>query len=218
MPFTCSAVLFDLDGVLVDSNPIVERHWKRWAERHGVVYERIEAIHHGRPTGEIIRHVAPHLDAAAEALVQETAGADDVDGLVAFDGAHRLVRALPPERWAVATSGTRRTASFRLAHLGFPEAPVLVTADDVRRGKPAPDPYLLAAERLGVAPEGCVVIEDAPAGIASAKAAGMRVVAVASSKPPEALAAADVVVRQLADLAFQVDGDEVIVSWNGEAA
>src|SRR5688500_3169574 len=133
MSLLCQAIIFDLDGVLVDSNAICERHMRGWAERRGVPWERLVDIHHGRTTMETFRLVAPELDAAAEALVVETAEADDTDGLVVFAGAARLLSELPADRWAVATSGTRRTATIRLRHAGLPLPRVLITADDVTR-------------------------------------------------------------------------------------
>lgn len=197
MTFHCDAVIFDLDGVVINSDRIAEKHWAIWAARHGVPLERILAIHHGRPTIETMQMVAPHLDVAREAVAKESAEAEDGDGIALYPGADALLRSLPRDRWGVATSGTRRTVSLRIRQLGFPEPPVLVTADAVQRGKPAPDPYLLAAERLGVPATRCVVIEDAPAGIASARAAGARVVAIASTHPAAALAEADAVAPSL---------------------
>jgi sugar-phosphatase len=213
MSLFCDAILFDLDGVLVDSNTIVERHFLAWAARHELAIGQFSADHHGLTTVETIRLVAPHLDAIAEALALETGEADDTEGLVAYAGAHRLLTALPGGRWAIATSGTRRTASARLAHLGLPLPAVLVTADDVTRGKPAPDPYLLAAKRLGVDPQRCVVIEDAPAGVAAARAAGARVVAVTTTNGAAALGAADAVVARLDDLAVDVTSAGLRVLW-----
>jgi len=205
--FRCQAILFDLDGVLVDSNPISERHWRTWAARHALAYAAIADIHHGRPTVETMRHVAPHLPVEDEALAKETAEADDIDGLSAYAGATELLTRLPPQRWAIATSGRRRTAAFRLRHVGLPEPDVLVTADDVSRGKPAPEPYLLAARRLGLDPSDCLVIEDAPAGIASARAAGACVVAVASTNPRKNLTQAHVIIDRLSDLMLHVADD-----------
>jgi mannitol-1-/sugar-/sorbitol-6-phosphatase len=210
---SCHAVLFDFDGVLVDSNAISERQMRAWAERHRVPFARIAAIHHGRPTVETVRLVAPHLDIEAEARLIERAEADDTEGLVAFAGAARLLSALPEGRWAIVTSGTRRLATTRLAHVGLRRPAVLVTADDVQRGKPAPDPYLVAAERLGVAPTRCVVVEDAPAGVAAARAAGARVIAVASTMPPAALADADVVIAGLEDLSVEVESGALTLAW-----
>lgn len=158
----------------------------------------------GRTTAETVHLVAPDVDAEAEALLMETAEADDTDGLVPFAGAASLLGRLPIGRWAIATSGKRRTAVTRLAHTGLPSPHVLITADDVARGKPAPDPYLLAAERLGILAARCVVVEDAPAGIASARAAGARVIAIASTMSREALGDADAIVPRLEDLTFEM--------------
>jgi phosphoglycolate phosphatase-like HAD superfamily hydrolase len=132
----CDAVLFDLDGVLVDSAMCVERHWRRWAAEHGLDGDDLMRFVHGRPTVETIRLVAPHLPAEAEAARLNASEAFDVDGVVAIPGAARLVRSLPPDTWAIATSGTRDTAVTRLRHTGLPRPSVLVTADDVTRGKP----------------------------------------------------------------------------------
>jgi sugar-phosphatase len=214
MAFTCTAIIFDLDGVLVDSNAISERHWERWAAEHGIPYEEVAHNHHGRPTVEIIRDVAPHLDAEAEARKKEEPEAMDTDGLVAFDGAAMLIDALPDGQWAIATSGRYRTATARLAHTGLPQPDTLVTADDVKQGKPAPDPYRLAAEQLGVDPRECLVFEDAPAGVESAHRAGARVIAVATTNPPDALAAADAVVDRLTEVTIASTGNGALrVQW-----
>jgi len=217
MSFRCDAIIFDLDGVLVDSNAIAERHLRAWADRHDVPFEHISAIHHGRPTVETVRSVAPHLDAEIEASSMERAEGDDTDGLVPFAGAERLLACLPRQRWAIVTSGTRRTATARLTHVGLPAPDVLVTADDVVNGKPAPDAYLLAAGHLGVAPSRCVVVEDAPAGVASAQAAGARVVAVASSVSSGALVGANVVLARLEDLHAEVTDGTVLITWRAKA-
>lgn len=218
MAFTCTAIIFDLDGVLVDSNAISERHWEQWAAEHGIPYDAIASSHHGRPTVEIIRDVAPHLDAEAEAQKKEGPEAMDTDGLVAFDGAAALIDGLPDGQWTIATSGRRRTATTRLAHTGLPQPDALVTADDVTQGKPAPDPYRLAAERLGTDPSECIVFEDAPAGVASAHRAGARVIAIASTNPPDALAAADAVVDRLAEVTIASTGNGTLRVQCGEGA
>ncbi|MEM8487332.1 MAG: HAD family hydrolase [Bacteroidota bacterium] len=190
----CKAIIFDLDGILVNSNPIAERHWKIWADAKGVSLDHILAIHHGRPTALTIREVAPHLDADAEAARKEKVEADDIDGLSRYAGTYQLLSQLPGGQWAIATSGTRRTATKRLGVVGLPAPEVFITADDVINGKPAPDPYRQAIEGLGFAPDECVVIEDAPAGIKSAKTAGARVIAVTSTNKRPALAEADYIV------------------------
>ncbi|MBW4461539.1 MAG: HAD family hydrolase [Nodosilinea sp. WJT8-NPBG4] len=214
MDFHCQAIIFDVDGVLIDSDPVAERHWRAWADRHGVDYDAIARIHHGRPTAETIRQVAPHVDIAREARIKETAEADDTEGLILYAGVKELLARLPRERWGVATSGTRRTVSLRFPYLGLSEPSVMVTADDVQRGKPAPDPYLLAAERLGVAPADCLVIEDAPAGVEAAKAAGTKVIAVTTTNRAEDLGLADAIAPALATLQISVGPNGLLVQVN----
>jgi mannitol-1-/sugar-/sorbitol-6-phosphatase len=213
--FQCDAIIFDLDGVLVDSNQIVERHFIAWAQSRNLPFDRFSADHHGLTTIETIRRVAPHLDAVAEAMILETAEGDDKEGLLVYPGAVRLLSGLPKERWAIATSGTRRTATTRITHVGLPEPSVLVTADDVRNGKPAPDPYLLAAERLGVSASRCLVIEDAPAGVRSARTAGARVIAVTTTNSAAALVAADFVIATLDDLRIEMSDRGLSVFLRG---
>lgn len=189
--------------MLVDSDAVIRRLWRQWARQRDVPFREIEAIYHGRPMIEVIEEVAPHLDAEAEVdrVTHEIATA--LQGLTAFDGAESLLAELPDDRWAIATSARRRTATSRLAHVGLPIPETLVTADDVEHGKPDPEPYLLAAERLGVAPRRCLVFEDAPAGIVAAREAGAEVIAVATTNPPRTLAAADAVVRDLRDIEIE---------------
>ena len=134
----CDAVLFDLDGVLVDSAACIERHWRRWATEHHLDGDATMRLTHGRPTVDTIRLVAPHLPAEAEAARLNAWEASDADGIVEVEGAAQLVRSLPPTAWAIATSGTRDTASTRLRHTGLPLPSVLVTAEDVTRGKSSP--------------------------------------------------------------------------------
>ncbi len=196
----CDAVLFDLDGVLVDSAVCVERHWRRWAAEHHLDGDEIMRVAHGRPTVETIRLVAPHLPAEEEAARVDAGEAFDTDGVMAIDGAAKLVRSLPPDAWAIATSGTRNTAMTRLRHTSLPVPSVLITADDVKRGKPNPEAYLLAAAKLEVRPERCVVVEDAPAGVSAAHAAGMRVIAVATTHSQIELGEADIRAERLVDI------------------
>jgi mannitol-1-/sugar-/sorbitol-6-phosphatase len=213
MSIVCDAIIFDLDGVLADSNIAVERHLRIWADRHGIAFERVLEVHHGRRTVETLALLAPGIDAEAEALLIEEDAADDTEGVVAFAGATRLLQGLPAGRWAIATSGTSRIARNRVAHLGFPVPPVFVTADDVSAGKPAPDPYLLAAARLGVDPSRCVVVEDAPAGVEAALAAGARVIGVAATLPADLLMAAHVVVSHLDLLEIVSRAERLEVTW-----
>jgi len=204
--FSCAAILFDLDGVLVDSTEAVDREWREWAERKGVDGDAIMAIAHGVRTVEVIRRVAPHLDAEAEAAAIESHEAGDQHGVVVMPGAAELLRSIPEGRWGVVTSGTRPLASNRLRYCGLPVPKVLVTSDDVTNGKPHPEPYLKGAEGLGVEPAECLVIEDAPAGIQSAQAAGMKVIGMASTYARAKLGAANAVVAKLGGVRVTTDG------------
>ena len=198
--FLCSAILFDLDGVLVDSTPSVSRQWRRWAEENGIDPDLAVSLTHGVRTIDTVRLVAPHLDAEAETKEIEEREATDTEGVLIMPGAADLLRSLPPERWCIVTSGTRRVASSRLqaGHLPIPR--VMVTGSDVVKGKPDPEPYLKGAELLGMNPGECLVVEDAPAGIRAAHAGGMKVIALLTTYPAAELQEADAVVRALADI------------------
>ncbi|MGA8431879.1 MAG: HAD family hydrolase [Candidatus Sulfotelmatobacter sp.] len=206
--FDCSAILFDLDGVLVDSTRSVDRQWRVWARTKGVDEEKIIAIAHGVRALEVIQRVAPHLNAEAEVRALERLEAEDREDVVVMPGALALVRAIAENRWCVVTSGTRHLASTRLAMVGLPIPRILITADDVTHGKPHPEPYLKGAELLGVAPKECLVIEDAPAGIQAAHAGGMKVIGLTSTFPAAALSEADAVLKRL--------GQVRVTSNNGE--
>ncbi|WP_263789333.1 HAD family hydrolase [Salinibacter sp.] len=214
MAHSCDAILFDLDGVLVDSEAVVRRQWKRWAEDRGIPFEEVEAVQTGRPAVEVIEEVAPHLDPETE--IERLGDERATDGLEAFDGAKALLNRLPRDRWAIATSGRHRTATARMAHVGLPEPEVFVTADDVERGKPAPEPYQQAATGLGIDPGRCVVLEDAPAGVASARRAGATVLGVATSQPPDALAAATAVIPHVKALDVRAGDAGLRVDWQHE--
>jgi sugar-phosphatase len=171
-------VLFDLDGVLVDSTPAVERVWAGWAREHGLVPEEVVRRAHGRPSIATIRELLPDADHDAEDREVERREITDVDGVVPLPGAMELLLALPPERWAIVTSCTRALAEVRIGAAGLPRPRQIVTATDVKLGKPDPEPYVRGAQILGLPGADCVVIEDAPAGIRAGKAAGARVFAL----------------------------------------
>lgn len=215
MPHTFAAVLFDLDGVLIDSQAAIRRRWEWWAEQHNIPFEDVEAVFHGRPMAEVVEAVAPHLDVETEKERMARFTEDDAAGLTAFEDAASLLHRLPDERWTIATSGRRRTATTRMRQTNLPIPDTLVTADDVAHGKPAPDPYRLAAKRLGVAPARCLAIEDAPAGIRSAQRAGATVVAIASTSSPDALTAATAVLPHLRALQIDAQPDGTLaVQWS----
>jgi sugar-phosphatase len=174
----CGAVLFDLDGVLVDSTPAVTRVWNSWALEHGIDSEQLVRIAHGRTNLSTIREFLPHGDYEAEAREVERREIEDVDGVIPLPGALELLQALPVNRWAVVTSCSRPLAQVRIRAAGLPLPRHFVTSSDIVRSKPDPEPYLLGAKSVGLPTRDCVVIEDAPAGIRSGKAAGARVIAL----------------------------------------
>ena len=211
------AIIFDLDGVLIDANSVYERHWQVWAKRHQVPFEDILAVHHGRPAAGTVAMVAPHLDPQREAAEYNRSLLEDTDqsGVLAFPGVGGLLASLPADRWAIATSAPQPVAAARLGHLDLPQPAVLITADDVVRGKPDPDPYLLAARGLGHPPQRCLVVEDAPAGIEAAAAAGAFVLAVATTHEDHALQEADALVTHLSNLTVQPEASGLTVLWGG---
>src|SRR6476661_10533556 len=204
--FDCAAILFDLDGVLVDSTGSVTRQWRRWAEEQDLDPDKVVETAHGVRTIEIVRRLAPHLDAEAETLRLEKREADDHEGVSVMLGAAELLKAIPEGRWCVVTSGTRYLATARLMLANLPTPNVLVSADDVSKGKPDPEPYLMGAKLLGMNPAECLVIEDAPAGIRAAHAGGMKAVGLTSTYPAPDLQEADVVVQSLAQIKVKSRG------------
>ncbi|HXD47261.1 MAG TPA: HAD-IA family hydrolase, partial [Gemmatimonadaceae bacterium] len=196
----CQAILFDFDGVLVNSAACVERLLTAWAIRHSLAPADVIHVAHGRRTVETVRLVAPHLDAEAEASALTAAEAVTTDGIAEVPGAKTLVESLARDRWAIVTSGARAVAKLRLEATGLPEPRVLICAEDVTRGKPDPEGYLAAAGRLGVAPYDCIIVEDAPAGLAAANAARIRSVGVVGTYRVGALTDATYVVAALSSL------------------
>ena len=195
-----SAVLFDLDGVLVESREATERVWLEWASENGIGIETLRAAMHGVRSADVIRELRPDLDSDAESAVVERRQAEDVEGLRAIAGAVDALGALRADRVAVVTSGTRPLALARLAAVGIQPPEVVVFAGDVARGKPDPEGYLTAARRLGVPPEETVVVEDAPAGIEAGRAAGAATVGVTSTHEASELSAAEFVIGTLEEL------------------
>jgi mannitol-1-/sugar-/sorbitol-6-phosphatase len=187
---SCSALLFDLDGVLVDSTPAVVRVWSRWAMAHGFDPDDVVLKAHGRPSISTIRDLLPNCDYEAENRIVEGGEIEDLDGVVFLPGARELLTALPADRWAIVTSCTRDLAAARLRAAGLPSPERIVTCDDIKHGKPNPEPYLKGASLLGFPAKDCVVVEDAPAGIRAGKAAGSRVIACRTTSPEEELSGA----------------------------
>ena len=174
----CRGVLFDLDGVLVDSTPAVARVWAGWAREHGFEPDEVVKKAHGRPSITTIRELLPHADHEAENREVERREIADVEGVIPLPGALELLQALPLQRWAIVTSCTRPLAGVRISAAGLPMPKHLVTATDVKNGKPNPEPYVKGAQILGAPASDCIVIEDAPAGVRAGRAAGARVLAL----------------------------------------
>jgi mannitol-1-/sugar-/sorbitol-6-phosphatase len=186
----CRAFLFDLDGVLVDSTPAVARCWSRFARIHGFDPDTVVRQAHGRPSIATLRELLPNADHQAEDRQMQQWEMEDISDVVALPGAVALLRSLPIDNWAIVTSCTRPLAEVRIRAGGLPQPKHLITSNDITRGKPDPEPYLKGAAALGVAAADCVVVEDAPAGIRSGKAAGASVLALQTTDVNSELTAA----------------------------
>lgn len=201
----CRGVLFDLDGVLADSMPAVNRVWTTWAVRHG--FDPDEVVHkaQGRPSITTVREYLPEGDVEEENREIERHEIADVQDVKPAPGAIELVQSLPANRWAIVTSGTCALATARIRAAGLPLTKHLVTSSDITRGKPDPEPYLKGAASLGLAARDCVVVEDAGAGVRSGKAAGARVIAVRTSHSDAELrvAGADWIADNCASICFE---------------
>ncbi len=205
---TCSGLLFDLDGVLVDSTPAVARVWTKWALSHDFDPEETVRLAHGRPSLATIRDLLPNADYELENEVVLRGEMEDTDGVVPLPGARELLHSLPPDRWAIVTSCSRPLAEVRLRAAGLPIPRRLLTSDDVTNGKPDPEPYRKGATLLGVPAPRCLVFEDAPAGVVAGKAAGALVVAFRTTANDEELetAGADWIVRGCSSLSVVESG------------
>jgi sugar-phosphatase len=204
MQLTCAALLFDMDGTLVDSTAVVERAWGWWADRHRLPLAEVLAYSHGRPTIRTMEHFLPGADVRAEAAEMERYEEDRTDGILAVAGAQAAVLEAQKGAWAVVTSAPRLLAERRLVAAGFPLPPVLVPVDEIEHGKPDPEGYLKAAKLLGVAPPACAVFEDTRPGIEAAQAAGMIAIGLLTTFPAEALGCAWTI-RDFRDLHLEHD-------------
>ncbi|MFC0435499.1 HAD family hydrolase [Kutzneria buriramensis] len=196
MRFEVDAILFDIDGTLVDSTPVVERTWRTWAAEHGRDADEILRVCHGRRSEDTIADLLPPPERAA--AVEELARLElsDMDGVIALPAVKSLLDGLPKDRWAAVTSGSQELMRARLAVAGLPVPDVLIAADDVSAGKPDPEGYFKAAAALGYDIARCLVVEDAPAGLRAGQNAGARTLAVATSHDAAELTA-DAVVDDL---------------------
>jgi sugar-phosphatase len=213
MSIDVGAVLFDMDGVLVDSRAAIDRVRRRWAKRVGLDEEMVAALPHGRKTSDIVLGLAPERNLAEEVAWLDADEERDLAGIVEIPGAARLLAALAPDAWAIVTSSGRTLAPKRLAAASLPLPRAIVTGEMVRAGKPSPEGYLLAARALGCDATDCVVVEDAPAGIEAGRMAGARVIGVATTSPRDELTGCEVIVRDLSELTAEMRGDRVMLTW-----
>jgi sugar-phosphatase len=218
---SCGGVLFDMDGVLVDSTPAVARVWSIWARKHGFDAEAVVKLAHGRPSLATIEELLPqasHELHVAEDREVERAEIEDVADVIALPGVKHLLSNLPASRIAMVTSATRALAEVRVAAAGLPAMRYMVTASEITRGKPDPAPYLQGANCLGIAAAKCIVVEDAPAGVRSGKAAGARVIALRTTTSDRELlaAGADWIVKDCSSLSIDpaTSENELILTFS----
>lgn len=199
-------LLFDMDGVLISSIGSVVRSWRIWAKKYDIPNADTYEIPHGMRAIDIIKTLRPDIDPIEGLRVIEDLELEDTEDLKVLPGAKELLESLPPERWAIVTSATRRLMIGRLKVAGLPVPERIVSADDVERGKPDPEPYRRGAELLGCRPEDCVVVEDAPSGVGAGRAAGSRVLGVIGTHTLDDLHDASWVVRSLTDVSATSNG------------
>jgi len=213
MRFPVDAILFDIDGTLVDSTAAVVRTWTTWAAKHGIDADEVLRVCHGRRTEDTLGMFLPAEELATATAEIEQWDLADLDDVRALPGTQNLLRRLlPADRWAAVTSGSRELMQARLTAAGLPIPEVLVSAEAVEAGKPEPEGYLKAAAALGRDIRRCLVVEDAPAGIHAGRAAGARVLAVTTSHPASELTLADAVIPDLTACDLELAPDGVIVS------
>jgi len=203
---TAKGILFDMDGVLVSSIGSVRRCWRRWAKMYGVPNAEEYEVPHGVRAIDIVKALRPDIDSREGLRAIEDMEVQDVADLQVLPGVKALLAGLPLERWAIVTSSTNRLLLARLGAAGLPVPERIISADDVGRGKPDPEPYRRGAELLGFRPEQCLVVEDAPSGVGAGKAAGCRVLGVLGTHSAAELHEADWVVGSLEGLAVVADG------------
>ncbi len=215
MHIVVDAILFDLDGTLADSTRSVDRSWRKLADRLGISFDDLNGSYHGVPARQTIARLMPdsaqsEIDEVIEWLAEIEVS--DTEDIVMIPGAFVVLDSLPPSRWAVVTSGTRALATARIIAAGLPMPRHLITADDVTAGKPAPDPYLLAAKRLGFEPKRCLVVEDAPAGVASGLASGATVLGLLTTHTDLGVPS----IGDLTEMAVEQDRLGIAISLNGQ--
>ncbi|HEV2469163.1 MAG TPA: HAD family hydrolase [Candidatus Sulfotelmatobacter sp.] len=209
----CAALLFDLDGVLINSTPAVARVWRKWAIERGFNPEEVVQRAHGRPSLTTIREYLPNADHHAENKEVERREIEDLEGVVPLPGALQLLASVPSDRWTIVTSCTRPLAEVRIKAAGLPLPPRMITSTEITHGKPNPEPFLKGAALLGFPADQCVVFEDVPAGVCAGKAAGARVIAFTTTVDKSILqeAGADFVLRSCADARLTISAKDLLL-------
>jgi mannitol-1-/sugar-/sorbitol-6-phosphatase len=202
----CAALLFDLDGVLINSTPAVARVWRQWAIEHGLNPEEVVARAHGRPSLTTVKEYLPQADHQKENREVERREIADLQGVVPLPGSLDLLASLPADRWTIVTSCTRALAEVRIRAAGLPLPKKMITSNDITRGKPDPEPYLKGANVLGFPPAACIVFEDVPAGVRAGRSAGSKVIAFTTTVENSVLrdAGANWILKNCSDV--RVDG------------
>jgi sugar-phosphatase len=213
----CAALLFDMDGVLVNSTPAVTRVWRRWALEHGFNSEEVVARAHGRPSLTTVREYLPNADHEAENREVERREIEDLQGVIPLPGALELLASLPQDRWTIVTSCTRLLAEVRIRAAGLPLPKKMITSNDIIHGKPHPDPYLKGASVLGFPAANCIVVEDVPAGVRAGKAAGAKVIGFTTTVGEAALqdAGSDWILNNCADIRLLDHGQDLNLALRG---
>jgi sugar-phosphatase len=212
-----SGLLFDMDGVLVSSIGSVLRSWRRWAKHYGLPNADKVEIPHGVRAIDIMKQLKPDIDTVEGLKLIEDIEVADIADLEVLAGVKALLKGLPADRWAIVTSATRRLLLGRLKAAGLPVPDRIISGDQVKRGKPDPEPYRRGAELLGVQPQDCLVFEDAPSGVRAGIAAGCRVLGVLGTHTAEELreAGANWIVSSLTKVRTEVhDGRIAVVIEN----
>lgn len=210
----CAALLFDLDGVLINSTPAVARVWRRWAIERGFNPDEVVSRAHGRPSLTTVREYLPNANHELENREVERREIEDIEGVVPLPGALELLRSLPENRWTIVTSCTRALAEVRIKAAGLPLPRNMITSNDINHGKPNPEPFLKGASILGFPPQECVVFEDVPAGVRAGKGAGAKVIAFTTTVRGPALceAGADWILNSCAEVRLLQSGNMLILS------
>jgi len=213
MQIPCAGLLFDLDGVLINSTPAVARVWRKWAMERGFNPDEVVQRAHGRPSLTTVREYLPEADHHAENKEVERREIEDLEGVMPLPGALDLLGSLPSNRWTIVTSCTRPLAEARIKAAGLPLPPKIITSTDIIHGKPNPEPFLKGAALLGFPAKECVVFEDVPAGVRAGKAAGARVIAFTTTVEKSTLqdAGADFVLHSCADVRLEGSPEDLLL-------